>query len=239
MNADSNSDAPTATDATVQALNIQGYQCLAAGQLEEAVTLFQQALALAPRQAVILNNLGNALFNLQRHGEAVAVYQQAIAAQPNYPKPYSNLALLYQIQGKTLDAIAIYQQYLTLVPDDGQAHHNLGVLYMTQKRTVAATAAFEAAAAHLSPDTPELATNLGIGYFFRGDRAQAIEYFEQASAMDAAYLPAQYHLGIAALYAGQLSTAIAALESVVAAQPDYPQAAKNLQLAREMVAGRP
>ena len=92
------------------------------------MSYFQRALSLAPDSPVILNNLGNALFNLNRPEEAEAAYQQATTANPDYPKQYRNLALLYQLQNRNTNAIAAYRQYLSLAPGDGEGHHNLCLL---------------------------------------------------------------------------------------------------------------
>jgi tetratricopeptide (TPR) repeat protein len=129
-------------------------------------------------------------------------------------------------------------------PDDLNRSHDLrhkvakGLLYMNGWLTDQAMAAFQAAALYLSPDDAETTTNLGVGYFFRGDLERAVRLFEQALALDPAFIPARYHLGVAYLYQGRCEAAIAALEAVVAAQPDYPQAAANLGVAYN-TAGQP
>ena len=228
------SEAVPSDEDLAQSLNTQGYQLLMEGNAEAAVDFFQRALNLTPGKAVILNNLGNALFNLNRPTEAQAAYQQAIEANSDYPKPYCNLALLYHTQNNIDAAIPLYQHYLTLVPHDGQAHHNLGLLYMAQNKQSEAITEFQAAVEHLSQDDPESTTNLGVGYFFRGDRTMAIELFQQALIMNPSFLPARYHLGIAYLYEGNIPGAIKALQIVIDADPNYPQAATNLQVAQGM-----
>lgn len=223
---------------TAHTLNIQGYQHLLKGEAEEALSYFQRALALAPENPIILNNMGNALLNLNRFDAAQEAYQQAIAANLNYLKPYRNLALLYQLQGKNNEAIAAYLKYLDLAPDDGEAHHNLGLLYMTEGRTTEAVDAFEAASVYLTPTDAESTTNLGVGNFYRGDLDRAEYLFEQALALDPSYVPARYHLGLTYLHRGRCEEAIESLEAVVATEPDHPQAAANLGVAYN-TAGQP
>jgi tetratricopeptide (TPR) repeat protein len=81
-------------------------------------------------------------------------------------------------------------------------------------------ACFEAAAKYLSPEDGESTTNLGVGWFFRGDLDKAIALLEQALDMDSSFVPARYHLGLAYLHQGRYEEAIAAFESVVASEPN-------------------
>lgn len=219
------------SDTEAQIYSALGYQCLIGGYVPFAMDSFLRALSHAPENAIVLTNLGNALFQLKRYDEARAVYEQAIAAKPDYPKPYRNLALLFQMQGKNEEAIAAYQQYLSGAPDDGEAHHNLGLVLMAVGRTNEAQATFESVAEYLSTDDVESTTNLGVGYFFRGDLERALELFREALADDPAYVTARYYLGLTYLHRGRCSEAIAELESVVVAAPDFPHARSNLAVA--------
>jgi tetratricopeptide (TPR) repeat protein len=206
-------------------------ECFPQEILQDAVFRVQHDLALNPGNPLILNNLGNALLALDRREEANEAYQRAIAADPAYPKPYCNLAVLYQLEGRSGEAIEAYRLYLNIAPEDGEAHYNLGLLYMAEGQADAARTAFRLAAQQLVPDNAECATNLGVSCFFLGDLEKAVTLFEQALALDAAYLPARYHLGVAYLCQGRCTESIEMLEVVIAADPDYPQAAANLGVA--------
>lgn len=175
-----------------------------------------------------MSNAPNWHTSLHDACECVPGETEAGAARP---KTFRILALLHQTQGRTYDAIAAYRLYLTLVPDDGEALHNLGLLYAAIGQTRAAREAFGLAAARLSPDDAERATNLGVGAFWREEVERAVELFERALALDPAYVPAHYHLGVTRLTQGRCAEAIARLFAVVAAVPDYPQAAANLGVA--------
>lgn len=190
------------------------------------------------KSATELTAAGNIHLTHRRENEAEAAYRQAIDDDATYPPPYRNLALLYQFQGQYDDAIALYRRYLDLVPDDGEVHHNLALLYLQQEQDTEAAAEFEVASRLLSPDTPATATNLGVGYFYRGEMEVAVMLYEHALALDAAFTPARYHAGIAYLYLGRLDDSVAALEAVVDAEPDFPNAALNLGVAYN-TAGRP
>jgi Flp pilus assembly protein TadD len=75
--------AASPTDAEDAAgLNLRGSLHLMRGEGAEAAACFERALALAPGDAVVLNNLGNALAQQGRLGEAHAAYVSAVGARP-------------------------------------------------------------------------------------------------------------------------------------------------------------
>ncbi|HYH84221.1 MAG TPA: tetratricopeptide repeat protein [Pyrinomonadaceae bacterium] len=228
--------ASLAGEEAVLSENLHGCQLLSVGAYEEAVARFKRALHLKPENPIVLNNLGNALFVLSRLTEARDAYLRAVEVAPEYPKSYRNLAVLYQLVGRADEAIAAYRLYLELELTDGEAWHNLGLLLMSEGSCEEAAEAFAAAAEHLEPDDAEGATALGVGYFFRNDLARAARLFERALALDATHVPARYHLGLTRLQQGRAAEAVEELEAVLAAAPDYPHAAANLNVARDTAA---
>jgi tetratricopeptide (TPR) repeat protein len=145
---------PVQGDDNPQALNIRGFEFLLAGEAEEALACFRQALRGLPHNPVILNNMGNALFQLKRLPEAEQAYKDAAAARNDYFRPYRNLGLLYQLQDRVDEGITAYEKYLQLVPDDGEAFYNLGLLFNKKGMVAEARASFEAASKYLAKETP-------------------------------------------------------------------------------------
>ncbi len=71
--------------------------CLARlGRLPEGVSSLREASSLAPRDARILNNLGNALKLQGERDEAVAMFKAALQADPTHAQARYNLAMLTQ-----------------------------------------------------------------------------------------------------------------------------------------------
>ena len=64
-----------------------------AGQLDEAIVSFRQAIALKPAFREACGNLGNALKDQGRLEEATAAYRHAIALHPDFTDAHSNLLL--------------------------------------------------------------------------------------------------------------------------------------------------
>ena len=115
---------------------------------------------------------------------------------------------LHQMKRQNEQAIYYYQQYVQLVEDDGEAHHNLGLLYMAMGHTENALEAFKNVEKYLNPDNAESATNLAVGYFYRGKMQMAEILLQKALQFDPSYISALYHLSIVYLHCGQFQKAI-------------------------------
>jgi tetratricopeptide (TPR) repeat protein len=57
---------------------------------ESALGLFDQAILLNPRNAIVINNRGNALKKIKRLDEALASYDEAIRIRPDFTDAFYN-----------------------------------------------------------------------------------------------------------------------------------------------------
>src|SRR5258706_3478866 len=105
----------------------------AAGRLDDAVSCFRRAIALAPRSAVAHYNLGNALRFDEQIDAAVAAYRQALALQPELIQAHCNLAglLLERRESGDIEAAAAhYRHSIALQPEFADAHCNHAFLLL-------------------------------------------------------------------------------------------------------------
>src|SRR5436190_1692106 len=83
-----------------------------------------QDLKLNPQSALSQFNLGNALFELKRHGEALASYGRAIAIQPDFARALSNRGnALFELK-RYEEALASYDRAIAIQPDFARALSN-------------------------------------------------------------------------------------------------------------------
>jgi tetratricopeptide (TPR) repeat protein len=75
-----------------------------AGELEEAGSLFREALTIDPSFAPALYQLGTVLEYQDKMDEAVTMLQKAAAADPAYAEPHFALARIYRRQGRAKEA---------------------------------------------------------------------------------------------------------------------------------------
>jgi tetratricopeptide (TPR) repeat protein len=85
--------------------NKRGIAHVRLGRRDDARRDFDEALAIDPRFAPALTNIGNMLLEEDRVDEAIAQYRSALAADDGYAFAHLNLAVAYRRSGKRLDAV--------------------------------------------------------------------------------------------------------------------------------------
>jgi len=104
----------------------------AAGDLDTAVTHYQNAVRIKPTCGDTHYSLGWAYQRQGRTKKAIEHYLKAIRFLPGHESTYNNLAhILYQ-QGKVDKAVEICRKGLVFIPDSPVLHSNLGLLFNEQ-----------------------------------------------------------------------------------------------------------
>ncbi len=119
--------------------------------LERALQLLDEGLALVPDHAGFLSVRGQVLVTLMHPLDAESDLRRALGLDPFQPDARHALAGLYAQYGRWRDAAAEYTRYLTLAPDDAAAWYALGQIRERQSRPTDSTAAYSAAL-KLDPD---------------------------------------------------------------------------------------
>ncbi len=145
-----------------RAANRRGVELLQKGELEEAVTAFDEALKLTPDYPLALNNLGLTLAVQGQLDHALSNYQRALEYEPEFREAWSNLADALAADDQFDGAIAGYRKALTLPPyavedediasrpTDAEIYFNLGLVLVKADRHEEAQAAL-AEARRLDP----------------------------------------------------------------------------------------
>lgn len=107
----------------------QGNACKDQGRLEEAITSYQNAVALAPDFPAVHVNLGSALAQQVRHAEALACFRKALALEPELAGAWFNLGYSSYQLGDLASAKAAFTRYLRAQPDDRDALMMLGEVH--------------------------------------------------------------------------------------------------------------
>ena len=102
----------------------------ALGKNDLALTEFQRALQLDPRNADALTGEAHSYEHAGRPADAEAAYNKAIALRPDYWDGYNSLGLFYDRQGRYEEGEAQFQHAIELTPDNAQAYSNLGSAYI-------------------------------------------------------------------------------------------------------------
>jgi predicted TPR repeat methyltransferase len=159
------------------ALHFLGVLLHQRGDSARGAELIRKAIARAPGNAGLFNNLGNVLYEAERFEEAAAAYEQALVLAPD-AGTYNNLAITRRVQTRFEDAEAAYESALALDPKHADAHNNFGNLLASRGRIREAIEHF-CTAMTLRPNHPEARRQLGVAYSTLGRKAEAANVYRQ------------------------------------------------------------
>jgi tetratricopeptide (TPR) repeat protein len=152
---------------------------LKAGRTNEAVAMFERALALhddPQTRAIIATARG-------QYDEAIARYEEALQADPTSAEMRNDYAAVLARSGRDQLALAQYEEALRLAPNQYDARMNLGALLSRMGRGTDAAVQFDAAS-KVRPRSPEPHIYLALLYSGSGRIPQAIREVETAIAID-------------------------------------------------------
>lgn len=148
------------------------------GNFAESQRDFERVIAINPREARALNNLGLSYEAQNRTEEALAAYRRAIDAQKDagHPseQPLLNLGILLNTGNRFAEAVAPLNQAVALAPSSSRCHEELSRAYVGTHHDDLAREQMEQAVS-LDPKSPSLHYQLSQIYRRAGmaERAQA------------------------------------------------------------------
>jgi len=197
------------------------------GQLDPALSHFQEAARLKPNHADVYSNLGVALDDKGQTDEAIRQFEKAIQLRPNHADAHYNLGNALAKQGHADDAIRQFQEALRLKPDKADARNNLGLALARQGQTDAAIHQFQEVL-RLNPGHVEAHLNLGNALAAKGQTDAAIQQLQETLRLKPDYAQAHYNLGVILSMKGQMDAALSQFQEAVRLQPGNPEALSSL-----------
>ncbi|HEY9748930.1 MAG TPA: tetratricopeptide repeat protein [Allocoleopsis sp.] len=152
---------PTPAQPPIAPLLAQADGLRAANQPEQALALYDQAIAQQPTNAAAQWGRCYSLNQLQRPDEAIAACDKALASNPKSPEALWSKGYALDQLKRHSEAIALYDQAIALKPNFAEAWSNKGSSLLLLQRPDEAVAAFEKATA-LKPDLAEAWNNRGV-----------------------------------------------------------------------------
>jgi tetratricopeptide (TPR) repeat protein len=188
-------------------------------KLNEAISAYDRALELNPKDAATWTKQGQLLARLGNHADALAAYDQALKVSPNF-------ALALVLRGAALNRLGNHAEALTVcdqaIGGDGR-WGDLGVAYAWDQRGVAlaGTGRFEEAIASadraiaLKPDFAEAYSNRAVTLWRMEDFAQALATVEKAVTIKPDYSQGWFNKGRILRSMKQYEAAIAAYDQAL------------------------
>ena len=155
-------------------LALAGAITMEVGQIEDAVSFYEAAIASKRDFAEAHYNLGNALMRLDRQDAAVQAYRRAAKLRPNLLPIHNNLGNALQALSRWEEAAHAYQRALSLDPKIPELQRNHGIVLQAAGRADEAVAAYRRAIA-LKPDWSTAYSNLANLLLERGEASAVIE----------------------------------------------------------------
>ena len=136
--------------------------------VEEAITSYDNAIAINPLCLNAHYNRGNILSRLNRTEEAIFSYDNAIAIDANCVMAYNNRGLCFQKTGRLIKSMKDYDKATAIDPDFVMAYNNLGNVLKYLNRPHDAIVSYKKAIA-INPGYIKAYYNLSLCQLLIGD----------------------------------------------------------------------
>lgn len=155
-----------------------GNAFLQQGHWDAALLAYQKALAINPRSAETLSNMGVVYAELGDAKQAVACHRKALQSNPQYGDGQINLGLALSQNFEFDAAETAYQQALAQAPSQtSQIHNNRGTNYKTQGDWQQALACFNQALT-LNPHDARARFNRALVHLAQGNYSAGWQDYE-------------------------------------------------------------
>lgn len=164
-------------------------------------TLWIATAKTSPSSPNTWNNMGDVYGRNRDLENSAKSFQKAIDINPNYADAMHNLGNALHQLGRDDEALVQYEKASEINPRLWQSYQNASSLYFEKKDYVKAGERMRQAIA-ITPNNPQLLTNLGVIYFFSGKITLAKQQYRFVLSQFPDYQPALIGLQQAESYKG-------------------------------------
>jgi tetratricopeptide (TPR) repeat protein len=157
----------------------QGNSFLDTNRYKEALSFYDQAIAIKTDSAEIWVNRGNALTALHRYEEALESYEKAIAVRPNRNEAWYNRGNALTALQRYPDAVKAYDEAIAIHANKYEAWINRGIALTKLQRYKEALASYNQAIS-IKPNLHQAYYNKACNYALQGNIGLTIENLEKA-----------------------------------------------------------
>jgi protein O-mannosyl-transferase len=180
----------------------------------DAITLWQDAVAMNPDSKTVFIGLAEAYHNAGRLDEARPAYLSALSLSPGDPNVLNNLGVLYLDKGEPLKARPFLEQVLAEDPRSFDGLLNLGNSYFLEGKLAKAEELFLAAAT-VRPTAHHPFKGLGNVYLRRGEVDRARELYRRSLVLGGDPAGLNYDLACTEAVAGRLADSLRHLDAAL------------------------
>ncbi len=197
--------------------------------MEAALSLFDEVIALDPEFAYPWNGKGLVLRALQRYDEAITAYDKAIALEPEFAYPWNNKGNVLINLKRYEEAMAACEKAIALDPEYAYPWNGKGNTLYGQNRYDEAMAAYDKAIA-INPEFANPWNGKGYALDHLKRYKEAVAAQEKAIALNPENANPWNGKGNALGNLKRYEEALAAYEKAIALDPEYDHPHYNLGL---------
>ena len=112
-------------------------------RLEDALSIYERAVALFPDEFVLWNNWGNALYNLHRYAESIPKFVTAIEKNPDYEVAWNNIGNALEKMKLFKESLPFHQRAIEINDEFDYAHYAAAVALLMTGDSMGATMELE------------------------------------------------------------------------------------------------
>ena len=200
-----------------------GIQLHQRGFLEEAQTVYERILGIAPDQPDALHFLGVVKHQLGRGDDAVELIRRSIELAPGMADRHNNLGNVLVERERLDEAVEAYRRAIELDPRHANAYSNLGAALRVLRRFDEAAEAYEKAI-EINPKHADAHNNMGNLLSHQGRVKEALAYYCMAITLSPRHPESNKMLGIAYYTLGQIDKAAEVFRDWLDKEPANPVA---------------
>jgi protein O-mannosyl-transferase len=200
---------------------------LKAGEVDDAIKHYRQAIALDPQDFEAHNNLGTLLSDLGQLTEAEHEYAESLRIRPGYSDALINSGIALARQNRFAEAAERFEAAIRSAPRNGQAYYNYGAALQVQGRWPEALAYYRTAV-RLAPRHVKARIRLARMLDAENDSTAAVEQYEAALALEPDNPETHNNLACTLGRLHRIPEARAHLREALRLRPDFSQAQANL-----------
>jgi predicted CXXCH cytochrome family protein len=193
------------------------------GNLQKAITFYEQSCARRPADWRHFYRLGAALTTAGQLGRAAAALERALSLAPREPAALEAVANLLSRQGKIREAVATLQAALDLDPESAGVHTNLGARLFQLNDVKGAERAWREAV-RLRPESATMRLNLANLLAGAGRFQEAQYHFDAAIRSAPSFADAHLAYAIALAARGDPAQAESRLREAIKHAPNHFEA---------------
>jgi len=196
------------------------------GRPDQAIPLYERAIALQPNLAMAYRNRGLALMQLGQSQAALASFEAALRFTPNDYLALNSMGVILLGLGRLSEALTRFDHALALQPNDPTTTHNRGLTLMSLTRYEEARRSFERTL-QLAPASVQTWVWRGKCCLELGNGSDALASLQQAKTLAPKDFSVHFQLGLALARLNRKEEAVASFDAALACNTRSAEAFNN------------